>query len=81
MYQKVAQEMLPMATRPITVTQRTSKPEAEENRNLIQLRKCKHEDDSCGFYYYDPICKLTGKMCTNKVHPCKHKSEGMWDGG
>ena len=32
---------------------------------------CIHADTSCRWYYYDPICKKTGKMCYLQVTPCK----------
>jgi hypothetical protein len=37
--------------------------------------KCENANDKLWFYYYQPICKRTGKMCVNGVVACKHKKD------
>ena len=42
------------------------------------LPKCKHANHSCDWYYHDPICDKTGKICYRRVTPCSMFEEGEY---
>ena len=48
-----------------------------KRKRTFHNKRCINRDESCAFQYHDPICKRTGKMCTDKVTPCKYSQDEL----